>query len=88
MASLKQQPKDDGRTIAPMNVEGMPWHLGGPKYEQASSQKPSDIQDLQLTKKERNAIIKGVLMVTMPIVALFVASYFVIFLLMDWFWLA
>lgn len=81
---------DDGRTIVNMNVEGMPWHLDGPRVGKGPKQPGENErqpEDLQLTKKETRAIIKGVMMVTLPIVLIFTLSYFFIFLFLDWFWL-
>ncbi|MGL4362259.1 MAG: hypothetical protein ACRCSG_03140 [Cellulosilyticaceae bacterium] len=91
MARKKKEPfVDDGRTIANMNVPGMPWHLDGPKVPTIDdmSTKKEHIEELQLTKKERRAMIRGVMMAVMPITFIFVVGYFIIFLFIHFVWLS
>lgn len=86
--------EDDGRTIASMDFEQIPYSIGGSKKKR-TSQKSSETkhheftQDntLHLTKKERFALVIGLYQVIIPIVLLFVTLYFIAFLLLDIFWL-
>ena len=46
MAKRRKYDDDDGRVIANMNVDGMPWYMEKAKKKEASS------QELDLTKEE------------------------------------
>lgn len=72
---------DDGRTIANMNVEGMKWYVPE-KYKRAKS----ELAGLNITKAERRAMIKGALLAILPIVFVYIAVFFLIFLIIH-FWL-
>ena len=86
MKRKKREPfVDDGRTVANMNVPGMPWHLDGPKVP---GEKENELEHLKLTKGERRALIQGVLMTVMPIAFIFVGAYFLIFLFIHFVWLS
>lgn len=88
MATKKREPfVDDGRTIANMNVPGMPWHLDGPKVPSVKSDSDA-LETIEVTKEERRAIIKAVMMTVIPIGCIFGIAYFVIFLLMHYVWLS
>lgn len=93
MARKKKEPfYDDGRTIASMNVPGMPWNGGGP-LEKPSTQKIHEeprkpMGDLMLTKEEKRAMCKGALAAVVPIAAIFALAYFGIFLFLDLVWLS
>lgn len=84
--------KDDGRTIANMDVPGMPWYAGfndrlesKPKVEtQTSFQK----ERIVLTKGEKRAIYRGVMTAILPLVMAFAVGYFLIFLFLDLVWLS
>ena len=54
----KQNFEDDGRTIANMNVEGMPWYNPG-KGKTTGGSKNQDLSEL--TPSETRAMIGGVL---------------------------
>ena len=78
---------DDGRVIANMNVDGMPWyqrsdrqHMGFPK-----SKRGSDFSDL--TREETREIIKGALKASLLIVSVFILAMFlfILFCLYVWF---
>ena len=49
--------EDDGRTIANMNVEGMPWY--NPSKDISHSSSAQDFGDL--TPKEKRAMMRGIL---------------------------
>jgi uncharacterized membrane protein YdbT with pleckstrin-like domain len=67
---------DDGRTIADMNVDGMPWY----KSEKMIKSKQK-LLDLNLTKKERRAMIFGALFAYLPIYLIIVGAFTVVYLL-------
>jgi len=63
-------------TVADMNVEGMPW------YEEAGVKKNADeLRELNLTKEERRAIIKGAYRAVLPAVGIIIGVFTVIFVL-------
>lgn len=87
----KQAIKDDGRTIANMNVPGMPWYAGteGKQVRQNEHEIKSNFQQepVVLTKGEKKAIIKGVMSAIVPLILAFGIGYFLIFLFLDFVWL-
>lgn len=74
---------DDGRTIAPMNVEGMPWFV---KNEHRDAR--AKINSLNVSRKERLAMIKGALTVILPLAFAFIALFFLAFLFIKYVWLS
>jgi len=86
--------KDDGRTIATMDFDRIPYGMPGVKLKKTQQNETINGQQglahetkLHLTKKERFALIIGLYQVIIPIVLLFVTLYFIAFLLLDIFWL-
>ena len=83
MTRNKQTPEwDDGRTIANMNVEGMPWYApddGIPK--------PESTRGDQLTKKQMRMYTMGALKAGLLIAGVFSLGLilFVLFCLHVWF---
>lgn len=75
---------DDGRVIASMNVDGMPWYQRGPR--QASPMNPSSNFD-DLTKDETREIIKGALKASLLIAGIFILAMllFILFCIFVWF---
>lgn len=70
----KEEFKDDGRTVANMNVDGFSWY---------NKNKPLDPnQQIILTKKERRAIFKAMVVKMLPIAIIalvaFTLSFFLI----------
>ena len=77
---------DDGRVIANMNVDGMPWYQRGErKLFGAQSKRGSDFSDL--TKEETREIIKGALKASLLIAGVFILAMllFILFCLYIWF---
>lgn len=65
MAKKQEVLEDDGRTIANMNVEGMPWYVEhSPKQTQ-----PDD--RIELTREEARAMMAGILKATLLVTAFF-----------------
>ncbi len=71
--------EDDGRVIAPMNVEGMPWYVD-------KSSRNSISQGEQLSPKQermyRHAVVKAALCVGLVFIAVF--AIFILFCLWLW----
>ena len=79
---------DDGRTIANMNVEGMPW------YNPAKSETPDTSESSgtvkvgdDLTLKEKMAMTKGVLLAALLVGGVFALGFtiFILFCVFVWF---
>lgn len=83
MKERKEKPYiDDGRTIADMNVKGMPWHIPGEnKWKDSANEK------LIVTKAERKAIFWGTFSALLPLVGLMCLGFFLIYLALYLFWL-
>ena len=81
MAKRKKYDDDDGRVIANMNVDGMPWYVDAAKKKEASSQK------LDLTKEESKAVLWGTIKAGLLIASVFVvaALIFILFCIHVWF---
>ena len=81
MAKRKQYDDDDGRVIANMNVDGMPWYVEAAKKKETSS------QELELTKEETRAVLWGTIKAGLLIASVFVvaALIFILFCIHIWF---
>ncbi len=79
---------DDGRVIASMNVDGMPWYMGeaaGREKKFPKSESSSDLSDL--TRGETWEIIKGTVKAGLLIGSIFIAAagLFILFCIYVWF---
>ena len=74
---------DDGRTIADMNVEGMPWYSG--EKSKTENKRENDFTDL--TFKEKRAMMRGILGAALLIAALFLLVFFLFILFCSYVWL-
>ncbi len=74
---------DDGRTIADMNVDGMPWYIG--KSKAGGSQESPERIDL--TKKEGRAFLRGVILAALLAGGVFFVVFvaFILFCIYVWF---
>ena len=71
----KEEYKDDGRTIADMNVEGFSWY---------NKNKPRDPKNqIYLTKKERRAIFQAMVSKMIPIAIIALVALTLSFLLIK-----
>ena len=77
--------EDDGRTIVPMNVEGMPWYTKGVRDPYGSSQ--PDREKPPMSREERRGYIWAALKASLLIGAAFAAGYglFLLFCTLVWF---
>ncbi|MBQ8830609.1 MAG: hypothetical protein IJ017_03315 [Oscillospiraceae bacterium] len=74
---------DDGRVIANMNVDGMPWYSGDDRRGKRASE--SDMSDL--TKSEARAIVTGAMKAGLLVAGVFLlgALIFILFCVFVWF---
>jgi len=75
----KEKFEDDGRVIAPMNVEGMPWYVKKLPGQNASSR--PDTLSPQEKRKEDRAVMWGVLKAALLLGVVFAVGYAVIIFL-------
>lgn len=75
---------DDGRVVASMNVDGMPWYI---REHRPRSQRPTGETGEQLTREEERALIWGALKAGLLIAGAFIlaAFLFILFCLYVWF---
>lgn len=86
---MKKKPfVDDGRVIANMNVEGMPWYNGAPKADGLNAL-PDDVQSepVELTRREKAALMRGVMGAALLVGLVFavVFTLFILFCVFVWF---
>ena len=84
MKRKKKEPfVDDGRVIANMNVEGMPWYQEVPH---TNSQKDGNEPPLEITRKEKAALMRGVLGAALFVAFIFIAVFglFILFCVFVW----
>ena len=85
MKKKKREPfVDDGRVIANMNVEGMPWYKDIPDTSGKASKEQVPIE---LTPQEKRAMMRGVMSAALLITFIFVAVFalFICFCVFVWF---
>ena len=82
MAKRRKYDDDDGRVIANMNVDGMPWYV-----EAAHKKQEQSGTELDLTKEETKAVIWGTIKSGLLIAGVFIlgALIFILFCLHIWF---
>ncbi len=75
-------PEDDGRTIASMNVEGMPWYAPGPLDEAP----PRESAPEPMSAEDRRHYILGALLAALAIAAVFGVVFFLFILFCTKIW--
>lgn len=75
---------DDNRTIADMNVEGMPWYSGKKTNKNNSK---TNIERIDLTKEERKAMFIGLIQAMIPITVIIALVFIFSFVFLDIVWL-
>ena len=74
-AKKKHDDEDDGRTVAPMSADWMPWNkMPGssgkqPPRESRGTEHGSPPSDPGLTPSEKRAIVRGALLAHLPVLA-------------------
>lgn len=97
----KKYDDDDGRVIANMDIEGMPWNNGYNRWfggiykkkyrrdieKQMAEQQQGEPQDLKLTKKETRMLVLNALAAVLLIGAVFALAgfLFILFCTKVWF---
>lgn len=76
----KKYEDDDGRTIADMNVDGMPWYE---KDKDEKEEKKKKMEELKITRKERRAMIIGAYLAYLPMFLICALSFFLVMLLIH-----
>ena len=78
--------EDDGRTIVPMDVDGMPWSTRGVR-DMFREKTPSDTDKPEMSKDERRGYIWAAVKASLLIGAVFAAGYalFLLFCRFVWF---
>ena len=85
MAKKNKEFIDDGRTIADMNVEGMPWYQPERKEQNGSAKQNSFWQD-ELSKAEKRAMMTGIMGAALLIGFIFIAVFFLFILFCTKIW--
>ena len=86
MAKRRSDPEDDGRTIANMNVEGMPWY-----QESSPDALPEDTppgqKPYQMTKEEGRIYTWAAIKAGLAVILIFglVYFFFILFCTKVWF---
>ena len=76
-------PEDDGRTIAKMNVEGMPWFM-----PQSPDAREKTEQSFEMTREERGAYIWAAVRAGLLIFLVFAVVFFLFLLFCTKIWFA
>lgn len=86
MAKRRSDPEDDGRTIANMNVEGMPWYQE-PSPDALPEDTPPGQTPYQMTKEEGRAYTWAAIKAGLAVVLIFglVYFFFILFCTKGWF---
>jgi len=73
---------DDGRVIANMNVDGMPWYM-----ESAAKKQGSDADLSDLSREETKELVKGAIKAGLLIGGIFILAcfLFILFCIFVWF---
>lgn len=84
MASRRNapDPEDDGRTIADMNVEGMPWYHRSPSEPSEGSQLPRE----PMTREEQRIYTWAAVKAGLLIVLVFALVFFLFLCFTDFVW--
>jgi hypothetical protein len=73
----KEKFVDDGRVIANMNVDGMPWY-----HAEAKNHETDQSEQVQLNAKETGAVMRGVTGAALLVGGVFVLGFGLVILLM------
>ena len=81
-AKRREWPDDDGRTIADMNVDGMPWYTPGHPDTPEPPPGPRPV----MTKQERRGYVWAAIRASLLVAAVFGAAYGLFLLFLDLIW--
>ena len=71
---------DDGRTVADMNVEGMPWY---DKDKEKKDERRKKIEELKISRKERRAMVMGAYLAYLPMFLIAIAGFTIAMLVIS-----
>ena len=80
------EPEDDGRVIAPMNVEGMPWYRPEQSEDQRRNTASSSGGKSDLSPEEQRLVIWGAVRTGLLIFAVFAVVFLLFLLFSDYVW--
>ena len=85
MSKKDKDYEDDGRVIADMNVDGMPWYSGGKPDTPDAEKNAEELR--KLGKRETLHLVLGVLGAALTVTAVFAIGYllFILFCRYVWF---
>ena len=66
----KEYDDDDGRVVAPMNVDGMPWYVREKSLPQSESK-----EKIELSKEESRAFAGGIFKAVALVAGVFILAY-------------
>lgn len=80
---------DDGRTIVPMNVDGMPWYTGGftPPHAPDESPETQEPKRPPISREERRGYVGAAVGAALLIAAIFGVVYGLFLLFCRFVWL-
>ena len=79
----KQETEDDGRTIADMNVDGMPWYVRG---DEDRSKGADASEHDQLTEEEARMYKWAAMKAALLVALVFGVGYFIFIAFCDFIW--
>ena len=82
MKKRREYDDDDGRQIADMNVDGMPWYL----RKSSPSSDSQNNEPVDLTREERFSLYGGILKAVLLVSAAFVGVYFLVIFFLTRIW--
>ena len=83
MGKRKQYDDDDGKVIANMNVDGMPWYVDRANKTEKSE---GDSEPVPLTKEERRAYMRGTMTAAFLVTGLFALVFAAVIILLVFAW--
>ena len=78
--SRQELPEDDGRTIVPMNVEGMPWYMKRPEEPESQG------EHTPMTKEEARAYTWAAVRAGLLVALIFGLIFFLFIAFCDFVW--
>ena len=75
-------PEDDGRTVANMNVEGMPWYTPSPRDDAPRQDVPCE----PMSREDRRHYILGAVLAALAVAAVFGIAILLFITFCDFIW--
>ena len=84
--SKREYPDDDGRTIVPMNVDGMPWYTRGVDDPGARGSSAGESAKPPMSREERRGYIWAAVKASLLIGSVFAVAFFLFILFCYFIW--